>query len=259
MRRFLWPTTLLLLALLMLSGCGGKWFGAKKEAEPEPPEVVGLLPAPEPVVVAAPVQAMLPDRDWQIRFQIADFGKEPVPVLEELIRVENRLVATQAGNPYVTWVLNEEGLWRQDPRGGGALLRYLPPVLADPEAWKQSSGEQDVWFRLTPGAPFCDNLAVAQRQLLAEECWTLTVVNRKEELTLIFAPGLGAVWAESKNHLNQSDSFVKRMDRDRPGGLSPEHREEALKKAPVPRGAPAPVVPVTLEQFAEAARLAASQ
>ncbi|HYG58675.1 MAG TPA: hypothetical protein VD902_11515, partial [Symbiobacteriaceae bacterium] len=118
---------------------------------------------------------LFPPSDWQVSFAIRDHGTTAdYTVVEELLRDGVRVVATQNGSPYVTWVLNQAGLWRLDPRGGGALLRYLPAELQDGMAWKQVSGGADVWFRLNRATECAGQAAGAK-------CWTVTVLNRGEE------------------------------------------------------------------------------
>lgn len=242
---------LVALALIM-SGCA--LMGSKEPEGPAPdPEPI---PVEAPVVVMATLADLLPKQDWQVVFQITDEGKAPVTVQEDLLREPEQLVVTQNGIPYVNWLIRKDGLWRQDPRGGGALLRYLPPDLSAEEAWLQTSGGADIWFRLTPGSPFCEALAGSQQQIAAQDCWTVTVLNRGEQLSLVFAPGLGPVFAESKDMNQPAESFVKRMQRDRSGALSAEHRTDALGRVRPVTTEPARVVPVSLEAFAQAVRAA---
>lgn len=250
--RWLHHKVALVILALIMSGCA---FDGSEEPDQ-------IAPAPEPTQVEAPVVViatladMLPKQDWQVVFQITDEGKAPVTVQEDLLREPEQLVVTQDGIPYVNWLIREDGLWRQDPRGGGALLRYLPPDLSTEEAWLQTSGGADIWFRLTPGNPLCTNLTASQRQIAAQDCWTVTVLNRGEQFTVVFAPGLGPVFAESKDWNQPAESFVKQMQRDRLGALSAEHRTDALSRVRPVTSEPARVVPVSLEAFNQAVRAA---
>lgn len=251
MLRLLCRTGLVLFLAGAIAGCG--WITQRKTGPVEEPPVDPIA-APAPAVAAVAFQTLLPSRDWQVRFWVTDWGKEPEPVQEQLIPDGARLVATYAGVPYVSWVVDDQGLWRQDPKGGGALLRYLPPVLTGEEGWKQTSGQEQVWFYLTPGAQFCAMLAGSQQQFAAGDCWTLTVLNRGERMTLVFAPGLGPVHADVRNFKAPADSFTKRMDRDGPGALGAGDRAAALKGAKPATGEPAPVLPVTRAAFELVAR-----
>lgn len=196
------------------------------------------------VHVPEPASALLPAADLQVTFGVRDYGaaKDDV-VVEEIIRDGARFVATYNGSPYVTWVLNDTGLWRVDPRGGGALLRYLPPELEDGAAWKQVSGTAEVWFRLTRATGPCAG------QGADAKCWTVTVLNRGEETAFTFAPGLGPVSVMSVDHVKQANSFTKTIRGQKPGALKEPDKSTALKNARPSQGALAPVVQVTAEEF----------
>lgn len=191
-----------------------------------------------------PARAMFPESDMRYAYQVEDRGKAPVTVTEDLFRDGTRMVGVYDGNPYVTWLVDWTGVWRLDPRGGGALLQYLPAELHDGAAWKQRSGDADIWFRLshtlgaTPDQP---------------ESWTLTVLNRGERTEFDLASGRGPVEVRAENYRSPGLSFTKRLlavvD---PAG--PDRRADALKRAPGARGTESKVITVTPEEFEAAAQ-----
>lgn len=144
---------LLLTATLITTGCV-RQTGAPP---PPPPPVPATAPAtPGP---AAPDPAPSPAR-------------QPTPA--DLV---------QGAGP--GWLITPEGVWRHDPRGP-ALLRYLPPLVGS-AAWKQVSGDAEVWFSFQRSYT-CDY----------HPCWQLTVLNRLERTTYTMAPGHGILKAETQ-------------------------------------------------------------
>ncbi len=251
----------MLVAALALSGCSlMDWLapGAKPKAEER-----AATPAPandgsgaqgtgeagggaETAKPGQPVPAasLFPAADRQVIFEVTDRGQEPYRVTEELIRDGDRVIATYNGSPYIRWVLNDGGVWRVDPRGGGALLRYLPATLTGSETWKQTSGDAEVWFRLRETEGRC----VIPGEPAPAECWELTVLNRGEMTVFRFASGIGPVEALAENWADPALSFIKKALETRPGALAEETRTTYLNH-PFPAGAESPVVPVTAGDF----------
>lgn len=232
------------LLILLLAGCSLPFQKAEKEEAP--PQEVDL---PAPVPAGDPFLVLLPERDLQLRVSVQDHGvDEPIELDEEWLREEGQraIIATYAGSPYVRWEWNDEGLWRLDPKGGGAMLRYLPPVLVDGSVWRQQSGEAIVWFHLGRRAEPCQVSGVPGGSV---ECWELTVLNRGEILLFTFARGVGPIAAEAKNHARPADSFTKQLVEVRPSRLTPEQRGAFLAKLPSTGKPAAPLQPATLEEF----------
>jgi hypothetical protein len=238
---------LALAVLLMLSGCA-KWLPGRKAPEASPP----ASEAEKPVATVS-AAALLPSKDQHLAFLVTDRGKEPVTINEELIREGDRIVAVYGGVPYATWLLRDDGLWRQDPKGGGALLRYLPKELRDGDAWVQESAGASVWFRVTKARSACPTLPGDARP---EQCWWLTVVNRGEQTELLFASGLGPIYAYDENWQDPSASFVKQAAEIGPGKLAGGARSQYIAKAPATTSQPAEAKAATAAEFqAELARL----
>ncbi|MFZ5827085.1 MAG: hypothetical protein ACOY94_22550 [Bacillota bacterium] len=232
----------LVLVLTLTTGCSLFSRSSPQEA----PSPVETVEEPRPAA-EAPLARLLPAADLHMRVRVQDEGKAPYEVEEEWVREGTAMLATYSGNPYVRWEVNEEGLWRLDPKGGGALLRYLPPVLTDGAAWRQQSGDATVWFGLTRLESTCDNGASQK-----VECWELTMLNRDELLTYRFAESTGPVYARSRNEARPADSFVKSLTSTRPGRLEAGDRAKLLTALPV-SAPPAPVKAATQEEFQRAA------
>jgi len=226
--------TSVLLSALLLTACSLK----------KPPPVAAPEPAPAPPPVpAVPATILYPDKDVRLTFDVLDRGApRPTPITEQLLREPDRIVATYNGTPYVTWVTNANGIWRQDPKGP-ALLRYLPAQMRDGDAWKQVSGNSEVWFRLRQEAGPCG--AVSQ----PEQCWVLAVVNRSEYTEFHFAGGLGPVRVSDENWATPADSFEKSITSQQPVTLAATDRKQLLDRAPVPTGAAAAVSATTAAEF----------
>ncbi|MFZ5816367.1 MAG: hypothetical protein ACOY93_13890 [Bacillota bacterium] len=240
------PLWIGLLCAALLAGCSLPFWKAKEPEPPAPSPPPLELPAPDPFLV------LLPQQDLHLLMEVQDHGAQPVQIAEEWLReeAEQALIATYAGVPYVRWEWNAEGLWRLDPRGGGVMLRYLPPTLTDGAVWKQQSGAETVWFHLARRAEPCP-LPGGE----SADCWNLTVLNRRELLTFTFARGIGPVAAVAENFANRSDSFTKKLIQKGPSQLSPEQRAGLLAQLKSPGRPAAPVQTATLEEF-QAARAA---
>lgn len=243
-----------LLAAALLAGCAMPFRPSAREQEAPPPASIPEAPPADPFLV------LLPQQDLQLRMQVQDDGAQPIIIAEEWIREEAQqaLVATYAGAPYVRWEWNGEGLWRLDPRGGGAMLRYLPPLLEDGAVWRQPSGDAIVWFHLTRQAAPCQVPGVAGD---SAECWNVDVLNRGEFLRFTFARGVGPIAATAENYAQRSQSFTKKLVEVRPSKLTPEQRAAFLAQMK-PAGRPAaPVQTATPEEFkaAQAAMQAESR
>lgn len=234
-----------LLCATLLAGCTLPFRPAPKEAEPPLPVSTPAIPPAEPFRV------LLPGQDLQLQVTVTDQGAQPVVILEEWIRDESQraLLTTYAGAPFVRWEWNDEGLWRLDPRGGGALLRYLPPTLEEGALWRQPSGDEAVWFHLAKQATPC------KAGTESTDCWVLEVLNRGELLTYTFARGVGPIAVKAENYAKPADSFTKQLVEVRPSQLSSEQRAEFIAKLPPSGATAAPIQTATLEQF-EAARAA---
>lgn len=233
-----------LLCALIMTACAK----APEPTAPEPPPAA----APNKPATAAPgpdaapgTATLFPDRLTQLRMAVHD---EALPtrersVLEVLFRDQNRVIGVYDGNPYVTWLINAGGVWRIDPKGGGALLRYLPPEFKDGQVWKQRSGDADIWFRFAR-AQDCQGANIDQSL-----CWQLTVLNRGERTTFHFAPGRGPVSARSEHWSEPAQSFRKIMLDHAPQDISKEQHAAWVTAAEPATGAPAPVTPVTAAEF----------
>lgn len=218
------------------------------QAQPAPPP--SQPAAPPPTSQAAPNPppgeegaGLFPAADTQFTCALYEGGSlDRPPVVEEWLRDGHRIVATYNGKPYVTWLLSDTGVWRQDPKGGGQLLRYLPPTLAE-QTWKQVSNGAEVWFRLSKKDHFD-----------AGAIWTLTVINRGEKTTYTFIPGYrpGPSQASALNYPNFAASFEKVCDIAKSGALSREQRAAYLAQPQPDPARMAPVVPVTADEFRQA-------
>ncbi|HWI62617.1 MAG TPA: hypothetical protein VNT75_12300 [Symbiobacteriaceae bacterium] len=249
---------LLTIAAIILSACTQGAGAPAPAAEARPGE--------RPAGGGTPAASLFPAKDWSIRYAIWEGttgavileGPEamtPVSADEDLIRDGDRIVVTQNGKVYATWHINQDGVWRRDPKGGGALLRYLPPKLENGLAWKQQSGDAEVWFKLTYGRTGC---RMSHNPI---ECWSLTVLNRGEQITFGFREGTGPEGARALNWNRLADSYQKHEVDHKAGSLTPEQRTAFLKQGEAAPSGPLPAVTaVTPEEFdrvAGAARFAA--
>lgn len=253
------PLALLLLGALLLSACGS----SPVVKEPTPTEVLepaqpasepsGADPGSAPAVLSPaevdpPAAALLPGNGAQHGFMLSD-GTQ---IEEHYVRDGGRLIGSYNGEPYVTWFITDQGIFRRDPKGPG-LLRYLPPEPEDGLAWKQRSGDTDVWFNLQ-AVPQCQSpLGPAY-----DTCWQLTVLNRAEQTVYLFSPGpapedwlddsTGVLDVRADNFANPAESFVKWRRQAQP--TEPPSREVMLEGAdPWPSEEYAPIQSVTLAEF----------
>ncbi|HEY3363694.1 MAG TPA: hypothetical protein VGK74_01405 [Symbiobacteriaceae bacterium] len=213
-------------------------------------------PAPAPALPAAPVvetvraETLFPSADWHATYGVQDQGKAEMKVEEDWLRDGQRLVATQNGVPYVTWEFRPDGVWRADPKGFGALLRYLPTLLENDVAWKQESAGREVWFALNEEKAACDTW---KSTFPVNQCWQLQVLNRGELTTFLFGRGVGPLRADAVNYARPAESFVKTLRAQKLGTtLVPENRKAVLDKAGGSGAQPAPVRPVTPTEFQQA-------
>jgi hypothetical protein len=218
----------------------------KAEEEPstgeKPAESSGpTAPAPDPKGPSGDPEtlSLMPAPDRTYVYVVSD---EEKPVTETYIRDGERLIGTYNGKVYVTWVVNGQGIWRQDPKGT-ALLRYLPPDLKPDLAWTQPSGDRTVWFRLRKSSCEPGNMD------RAKVCWELTMLNGAERATFLFAQGEGIVYAASENLARPEASYVKRRSWE-PPQEAPGPVAVPTEPASPPSGAPAPVTEVSLAEFA---------
>lgn len=180
-----------------------------------------------------------------MRFLVTDRDKEPVSISEEWIHESDRLMVTYGGVPYLTWVINDEGVWRQDPKGGGALLRYLPRELQDGETWKQASGNGEVWFHLARAQGQCRLPGGAA----PDQCWALRVLNRGELTQFLLATGAGPVRAEADNWAHPADSFLKELTAVGPAVILGDDRTKLIEQFKPPTATPAPITQTTAAEF----------
>lgn len=248
MTRYRLLARIMFLAFL-LGGCAlpAMPWARSKPAEPAPTP-------PAPALPSVRAETLFPGADAHATYGMADQGKPEVKVEEDWIRDGGRLVFTQNGNPYATWDIRDDGVWRLDPKGGGALLRYFPPLLENGAVWKQQSGGQDVWFALAEDSTACESWKSA---LGVDQCWQLRVLNRGELTTFLFGAGAGPLKADAVNYLRPADSFAKALKAEKPGSpLLPAERKAVLDKAGTVRGQAAAVTQVGLSDFDAAVKQA---
>jgi hypothetical protein len=244
------------LVCLAVAGCAGPAplapVSPPVEVAPAPVVPTPVVPAPD----AAPLRGvdLFPARDLVIPFILYEAGPEnnPIRLDEALVRDGDRVVSGYADAPYATWLLTDDGVWRADPGGGGALLRFLPAVLADGMAWKQRSGDAEVWFDLDSNRDNCDRMGT-DRPFYGEPCWTLTVLNRGVRTVFTFARGYGPVWVEAVNWARPQDSFRKEAGPKVSDFMVPDRRSAYLTQSvqgPPPKE---PVVEVPAGAFEAAA------
>ncbi|MDF2628804.1 MAG: hypothetical protein K0R39_2635 [Symbiobacteriaceae bacterium] len=148
-----------------------------------------------------------------------------------------RLIGSYNGKAYLTWFSTEDGVWRPDPQGS-ALLRYLPPVLQHALAWKQKSGNDEVFFLLEDKG-LCRTDRDYYRPV---PCWELSVLNRQEVTVLHFSPEIGVIYAQSVNYKVPSDSYIKRIGLVGEPVAAPPVREQMLKDGATLPSGPLPAV-----------------
>lgn len=220
------------LATVLVVGCSkattpppAPTSSAGETAQPVAPKATGALS-----------EALFPQADFGLDYTIEENGKQQ-HVNEALLRDGNRAVAVQEGRTYATWHVRPDGVWRLDPKGGGAYLRYLPPELQDGLIWHQPSGKGEVWFRLAKCAD--------------GRCWEVTVLNGAERTRLQFQSGLGIVYAAAENLADPKANYIKRS-----GGkpdISSLDRAALLKAAtPGPGEKPPAVSSGTADEFTKA-------
>jgi len=252
--------TLLALALLgslLLSACGSNPnVNGPTQPIPEPavasPSETETQPTPSallrPAETDPPAAQLLPGDGAQHGFTLSDGAV----VEEHYIRDGGRLIGSYNGEPYVTWFITDQGIFRRDPRGPG-LLRYLPPEPEDGLAWKQRSGDADVWFNLQ-AVPQCHSPLGPTY----DACWQLTVLNRGEQTVYLFSPGpapenwigdmTGVLEVRGDNFGNPAESYVKW--RRQAQATEPPSREAMLAGAdPWPTEEYAPIQEVTFAEF----------
>lgn len=227
------------VAALLVAGC------TKPVTTPPP-----IPQPPLPVETTAPVEesdgrpgaSLFPAADLDVELWVWDMGSPQAGLqVEQRLREGNRVAVVQNGRPAFTWLLEDTGIWREDPSGGGVLLRYLPPILNKDQAWHQKSGDATVWFRLRT-SPDC------------QECWRLSVLNRGQEITYTFAPGSGPTNVRAVSTEKPENSFLmQRQEPGREGSFPADQRAGALEKAAPRTTARAAVTAVTPADY-EAAR-----
>lgn len=238
-------SALLVLALLFVSACS--------KADPAPAPAAPDTPAPRapadpgvPRGPGTPAGSLFPGRDLEVVFRVWDLGAAAeAHATQHLLREPDRLAVIYNGRPYFTWTLDESGVWREDPKNPGTMLRYLPPELHDGLTWSQVSGDATVWFQTTR----LDSSCPAGNNMGATGCWRLTVVNRGELLIYVLAPGVGPVQVFSTNARDERASFRMQIETSTRSRLQPDQRAELLagdETSPLPRS---PVTGVTPEQF----------
>ncbi|HYF79213.1 MAG TPA: hypothetical protein VD973_18965 [Symbiobacteriaceae bacterium] len=224
--------------------------GCSKQADPTPPVTVPPTdttapqePAPaSPPAASGPRAADYLPKPGAAYFYVLSDGSTST---EYFYSDGDRLIGSYNGKPYVTWFTTEDGVWRPDPQGPG-LLRYLPPVLQSSLAWKQTSGNDEVFFLLEDKGS-CRTAQDYNRQV---PCWELSVLNRQELTVLQFAPEVGVIYAQSTNYKTPSDSYIKRLEPASPPPEAPPAREQMLKgAAPLPTGPRQAVTAITPANF----------
>jgi len=235
---------LMLATLILLAGCNA---GKSEPPKSDPP------PATTPVEQPAPTQqepepegdpaslSLLPVPERPYMYGLTDGTNAN----EWYIREGERLVGAYNGKPYVTWFVLPQGIYRIDPKGK-TLLRYLPRELKDGLAWKQQSGDAEVWFSLR---------SVDMETVTGTPAshWELTVLNRGERTLFRFLPGEGITFVNAENLAKPADSFVK----SHVFGSQPVTvpKEEMLAAAATrPAGELPPVTEVSAAEYEEALR-----
>ena len=230
---------IVLCMILLVAGCSKGPAPKPAEELPADDDTGAVTPGPEPQ--APPSGASLlpvPDRPY---FYHLDNGEAAE---EYYIRDGDRLIGAYNGKTYVTWFITGEGVWRPDPKGEG-LLRYLPPVLKDNLSWKQTSGGEEVWFRLQARTD-CSSWGNA-----GSGCWELTVLNRLERTIFRFASAEAVLHVWSDNLANPAESYTKSRDQRQP--TAPPARQQMIAEgARLPDGPLPTVTQVTPAEFDQA-------
>lgn len=220
-------SALFLFLVLLLGGCTNK-PAAPGIPEPAASPVETAAPAPAPSEVGGvPASSLFPDGDLDMTFWVWDMGKPAsASQSEQRIREDGTVAVVQNGRPAFAWLLDSTGVWREDPGGGGVLLRYLPPNLVDGAVWNQRSGDAAVWFRLRAAGGLCTK----GNGMGATGCWELSVLNRNQELVYTFAPGVGPTEVRAINNLTPADSFLMRAEQSQAATIEAAQRTAAFDK-----------------------------
>lgn len=235
MKRFV----ILLVIALILNGCG-------RQATPQPEPNVLPVPTPAPPTPALEQRSISSDRpassrvfpreEGLYRFNLKEgYTGRGRAIEEEWVTEPGRLVATQGGRPYVSWLWRADGVWRADPKNAEILLRYLPQDLVE-STWRQRSGDTWVYFRL-------------RSEAYPNSAWVLTVLNRGERTEWRFGSGQ-LVSAEDPAHPDAA--FIKEGDASPERPVPAERRTAILNAAPMPTGTPAAVEEIAPAQFVKA-------
>lgn len=203
--------------ILVLMGCAK---APKPAPPPEPAPPVG--PPPAPIGVAA--GSLFPAAAAQYLYRVIEGGADET-VTERLVRQEGRIDGFYDGTHYLTWHLNDEGVWREDPGGSKVLLRYLPPVLEEMQ-WQQRAGEQQVWFRLSYAPHRC--------MARGSACWQLEVLREAQRTIFEFYEGTGPVQVLHHDH-GTGEWFAKYqvMEEAAPAGRPDLKPLPELQRSPV--------------------------
>lgn len=223
---------LFVLVLLLLVGCG------RPEPQPSIPSVEkAATPAPEQSVVTSdppPASRVFPLEDGVYRFVLREgYEGSQSEIEEEWVREDGRLVATQGGRPYVSWLWRPDGIWRADPKNPKVLLRYLPQDLVE-GSWRQRSGDAWVYFRL-------------REESFPNFAWVLTVLNRGDRTEWRFGSGQHV---SAEDPARPAAAFTK-YGGGKEGAVTAERRAAILAAAPFPTGEPATVEAITSSQFVD--------
>lgn len=227
------------------SGVAASSSGRGSAPEPD-------APALRPAQQDPPAAGLLPREETPYSYHLSDGTSAE----EFYVRDGGRLIGASNGKTHVTWFIAEQGVWRRDPKGPG-LLRYFPPVLQDGTAWKQRSGDAEVWFLLREKRQCQYGLGPD-----LDRCWELTVLNRLERLVYELAPGnalppdfigetrgINRVWAD---HLQKPGEGYTKQRRQAQSVPAPP-REQMLKEGdPWPAGPVPAVAEITPAEFAAA-------
>ncbi len=206
--------TSLALCAVLLCACS-KGAPADPAAPKPDASAASVASIPSPVSPRAGVHPLMARQETKLTYTLRDSGKPAATVNEETIIDGNRVVHAYEGKVYVTWHVAPEGVYRRDPKGGGALLRYLPAELKDGLAWSQQSGDAQVWFHLRK----------------AGQNWELLILNRGELTRFLFVEGMGPIMAVTENWARPADSFAKWKGEDKGESPSKESRATYLGQA----------------------------
>lgn len=234
------------LSLVVLVGCSRTLGGAAADPTAVEPAsssspITVVEPAPVPAE-AAISNTLFPQTNLRLLFYLSE-RDATTEVTEDLLREAGSVTALQSAKPYAAWLIAEDGVWRSDPKGGDALLRYLPATLST-VSWKQPSGSSDVWFHLQDGSETC--LKFSWVDIIPDGCWNLTVLNRGEKLTYTFAVGVGPILVQSENWADPASSFTKKLWKPTQDLVA----EASLQTSPPIKRAP--ITTATAEEFRQA-------